>query len=880
MAYTPIEYTRRGNEIIIPDIEGEKKVSLAKLFAEAPDGAVIRFGKGRFSTEAGYEIDRSLTLIGDPDGYTTIGGKNKQFILHVSTGNVTFDHIEVENFGALPIHKVVVTGGKFTARNCSFTDGMRMEGQTDGHGLKILGDAEFEVYDSRFFDHPGCGCYIHGNAKGIFSRNQLANADTCLSIGENAVVHVDSCQISSAKAGIGLADESVSTVENCDISDVRGGFLVFSPKNNVIRNNDISGEVSGVNVWQDGHALIVDNRISNHQAGIFCKENGSADIRNNDIFENMVGILCKENSHNIQIEGNKIHHNSRTGIVFEDSSEFKVFDNSISKNENDGIAASMESDGTILENKISNNQGYGIRIEGHANVRASGNHLESNSKENLLNTSVGEVIIDQNFITGFKVVNLSPAWDGSKWVVQPPEENARIDPDHLADSFVEGQTLYFGRGKYQLGKTWNLEKPLRLTCDDTNAATIVGRDEIILEYSGSGELIIENIIFETSATLTTTGIKATSGALTLTNVEVFGAKDSEHTKHSDGAGVVCSGKTALRMDGCRLHDNELGASILENATAEVRNCVITDNIYGIICRDRSQSEIEANEFSGQLAFGVMGYDHSNIRVIGNSCHDNKGAGVGVINSTTAWIEGNTCVENGMHGIFADHDGDITIRRNECHSNQNCGISVCGTLEAVIEENVCHSNSGNGIEAFEQAQPTIRNNKTYNNSNGVRVADGSRTVVTGNECYDNHQAGIELLDSAVSDVRENHVHHNGGEGIDDRSFEDETIIEGNTVEFNGVQETEDEDTEEGESIDLGSLSDGFSFTTEDDEDDIVDPNIIMQYIANQLRNQASSGSGSIAIPLGGINMDAFLKGIGPNDDNEDDSEEEEEDEDEE
>lgn len=99
------------------------------------------------------------------------------------------------------------------------------------------------------------------------------------------------------------------------------------------------------------------------------------------------------------------------------------------------------------------------------------------------------------------------------------------------------------------------------------------------------------------------------------------------------------------------------------------------------------------------------------------------------------ITGNTCYDNGYHGINANTGSTVT--GNTCYSN---GITGVNTDACTVTGNTCYDNDNNGISS--SGGSTITGNTCYDNHSGGMYA-GTGAAVIGNTCRSNSGYGIFL-----------------------------------------------------------------------------------------------------------------------------------------
>lgn len=159
----------------------------------------------------------------------------------------------------------------------------------------------------------------------------------------------------------------------------------------------------------------------------------------------------------------------------------------------------------------------------------------------------------------------------------------------------------------------------------------------------------------------------------------------------------------------------------------------------------SSGLIRKNECCGNTGPGIAISQHStptefdgrsDVCVVGNSCHDNQGYGIGFWSSRGLAID-NDCRRNGGSGMCIQRDGkypdqrsDVDVIANCCSDNVMAGIWI-GSSCGLVQGNECSRNRQSGI--------TVRRDE-------VSRSEASDVCVISNSCFGNTYSGIYFASS--------------------------------------------------------------------------------------------------------------------------------------
>jgi len=227
-----------------------------------------------------------------------------------------------------------------------------------------------------------------------------------------------------------------------------------------------------------------------------------------------------------------------------------------------------------------------------------------------------------------------------------------------------------------------------------------------------------------------------------------------------------------------------GIGSLTKSTAVIQDNLCFENFYAGIGHNDSSPLVIGNTCHNNLRAGIGISEGSAPVVRGNRCYSNRRAGIGIRTgeSTRPIIENNTCYENEMAGIGNRDRARPIIRHNRCFKNRMAGIGSRDGARAVIEENECYENEMAGIGSRLGAAPVIRGNRCYrNHMAGIGAREGASPVIEDNECFENRMAGIGTQQDAEAVIRGNRCHHNMMAGIGSRLGARPVIVDNDCYE---------------------------------------------------------------------------------------------------
>jgi Bacterial Ig-like domain (group 3)/Right handed beta helix region/Periplasmic copper-binding protein (NosD) len=537
---------------------------------------------------------------------------------------------------------------------------------------------------------------------------------------------------------------------------------------------------------------VIDNTIeTNTQSGILGHGfSGSSALFSDNIIETNTGfgIYLSGSSVTLNIEGNTIEHNSRSGLRIDPSSSS---DSGTSSRSGSPFAAN-------ISGNTSSNNGAGIFVaDGIVTVTIQGNTVENNTASGIYigdesNATIGGTtpaeanIIAGNPGGGINIIGDSAAAPSTGDLVEGNQIG--VLPGGVADGNRNGIEGYFTSGLMVLGNTDD-NNYLGIDLSESKGATIGGT------ALGADNVISDN----THAGVFMAGVNGLSFVDNTVNT-------------NDGGGVVYSRATS--------------------GTATFTGDTISSNHFAGIFISRSSVTLsfEHNDIEGNSHDGIT-ISASNTKAafpanfIDNTILNNGGAGIYVSGGiVTATVQGNDVQGNSLGGVVIDYESNATIGGSTTvlgntiagnaasggdgiylegtELNPSTGDVIEGNLIGVLSAGGTPSSATGNLEAgiYADSAPGLviaANTIEENAYDGIDVASsagvtiGGSTRGAGNTISANKGSGIDVEDSTDDLVQDNIVGNlaggaPAGNGMDGITFDDATdaLVVGNTVEHNG------------------------------------------------------------------------------------------------
>ncbi len=271
---------------------------------------------GSYFLEEGISTSNVFAIEITASGVTLDG--NGQTITGSGTGaGVLIDSeasgVTVENFAG-------ITG--FENGIESTGDGTRIERNTvygNRNGIVSFGDNSIIAYNNASYNSVGggdsAGIGSIGTHSSIFNNTASNNRIGIMSIGSDSSIFNNAVSNSSAH-GLGVSGDQ-TTITNNVVNNTTGYGIQVIGNYSVITNNMVNGSMIGIigGVSEDyvyNYSTISGNTVTNSIMGILGGNYSTIDA--NTISRNQIGIAISDSNPGMNVTGNIITHNSKSGI--------------------------------------------------------------------------------------------------------------------------------------------------------------------------------------------------------------------------------------------------------------------------------------------------------------------------------------------------------------------------------------------------------------------------------------------------------------------------------------------------------------------------------------------------------------------------------------
>jgi parallel beta-helix repeat protein len=275
-----------------------------------------------------------------------------------------------------------------------------------------------------------------------------------------------------------------------------------------------------------------------------------------------------------------------------------------------------------------------------------------------------------------------------------------------------------------------------------------------------------------SLSLLSVGIVATAGPASATHVSC-GQTILVSTVLDSNVGPCAGTGLRVRADNITLDLNGftisggsageggIGIEIQSRTGVTVKNGTVTKFDFGITLFGGSGNTVtgmrvlDNRSSSGDLRDGILLFLSDSNRITNNQVHNNRGHGIGVLESAFNVVDGNQSTGNASSGIYLESVGleanDNVVINNLVSNNGAFGIEVSGgAVRNQIKFNQVSANVRGGITVFAGAHDNVieGNRVQGNGGTGILIKEdegGLRPVPTGNQILRNVSFGNATFD---------------------------------------------------------------------------------------------------------------------------------------
>jgi parallel beta-helix repeat protein len=312
-------------------------------------------------------------------------------------------------------------------------------------------------------------------------------------------------------------------------------------------------------------------------------------------------------------------------------------------------------------------------------------------------------------------------------------------------------TIRLESGSYYIDTNIVIKKPLKLI--GISGSVSFGTYHKSLVFRAKGDSQVQNISFQNTA------IRVEKGAVAISRCN-FTAGGANYS-------AITATKTAsVRVEECVIRGYLRGIFADGNAVLKAYNNICESHKQsGISLSGSAQGEVSGNTCRNDGYHGIAAYEQSRLVARNNTCEGNKQGGIALFGSAQGEVSGNACRNNGIHGIAASQQSRLVARNNTCEGNKGSGISLFGSAQGEVSGNTCRNNGYHGIAAHEQSRLVARNNTCEGNRySGISLFGSAQGEVEGNTCRNNGIHGIAAEQQSRLVARNNTCEGNKDCGI--------------------------------------------------------------------------------------------------------------------
>jgi len=666
----------------------------------------------------------------------------------------------------------------------------------------VTGDRN-DIYGNRIQDIEKDGVRVYDSANVIIDNNDIWNVDngiwakdvSGLVITDNDIDGRDGS--GKGSFGIYVEDSYDAQIGGYDdgnnVEDFKTGIRVIESASADIEHNNVDEFVDyGVWVSNSNYVDVKRNDVWDGKGtGIRVYSSNDAEINDNDIWDVDGHGIELVDSHEVDIFGNEIDDVGKHGIFVDPSNYVDIAHNDIDGTGWDGINLYKGHHGDIWDNKVRNVKGDGIDVEDNDYVEIWDNKIY-NTQENGIEVS--------------KSYDADIRWNK---IDEVDHDGINVSDSDYADIYHNQININVGGANTQgdgieVSDSYGVDI-YKNKIDDSGDAGID-------LYNTDSVDVYENIITdaEYGIRLNDSGIRgANIDNNDITNVDYgIWAKDVSNLvitdNDVDGRSGSGKGKYGIYVedsydaqiggyhDGNDVEDFKTGIRVIDSASADVEHNDVSEFVdYGIWASDSNYIDIKKNDVSDGSGTGIRVYSSNDAEINENDIWDVDGHGIELVDSHNVDILGNEITNADKHGIFVDPSNYVDVAHNTIHYVGWDGIHVLNGNYVDIWDNHVGYTGGDGIDVVNNDYAEIWNNYIHDaGDNGIEVSDSYKVAIIDNEITDSDGDGIEVTDSNYADIRWNDIFNSGDDGIDVHSSNYVDIV-GNDIDgtdYNGIEVT--------------------------------------------------------------------------------------------
>jgi parallel beta-helix repeat protein len=353
-------------------------------------------------------LNKTIMLVGENRGITTIDGGGGSFGIYVSSNNVTISGFTIRNSSSI----VEVFG----VRNCNLTGNRLTEGSLGVYLVK----AEGGLVTGNDISETQIGVRLDACANNLVENNSISdNQDTGIYVMNSSKVAISSNLLSrNVNQGLLLNYSQGNIVEENSVADCGAGIkLRYSSGNTLIGNNVTGNAAEGFSFYYSGGSVVTGNIIEHNGFGVKLSYSGNNTLRANVIASNnynfgveaaVLASFVNDIDTSNTVDGKPIYYlvnrkdfvmnaGSHAGYVaLVNSTGITVKDLNLANN-NEGLLCAYADQCTIENNTLENNH-YGLSLYSSDFATVEGNTMAENSIDGLFAYECHNVSVEGNAI--------------------------------------------------------------------------------------------------------------------------------------------------------------------------------------------------------------------------------------------------------------------------------------------------------------------------------------------------------------------------------------------------------------------------------------------------------------------------------------------------
>lgn len=414
----------------------------------ASAGDTIRVYDGTYFENV--DVNKSVTLIGNGTGVTTINGSGWRDCVYIDTDWVNLTGFTITNSGSFldnagiklenvqncsifgneliknseGIMIIASSNNNITDNTCSFNDytGIQVENtiiscvnnlifnntcSNNGKGISLIASLVGLINNNKIINNT-CksnsldGISSHYSNRNLFMGNNCSNNNVGIYINTYSFGNTVKNNFCSSNTWQGITmfggPNLVIANNSCSYNGGDGLWLVGTTQGHIINNTCTNNLDDGILVWDEctGNTLKNNNCSDNEKRGISVYTSFKNRFENNSMYSNKKFGIQLYDSHNNSFANNTCSENDNGIDVFYQSSDNKFMNNIVTNNDNIGIFFNYTSKNNIISNCTITYNSQGIVFVNSSSATANNNSIMNNAIYGINNTDPS-IVIDATY---------------------------------------------------------------------------------------------------------------------------------------------------------------------------------------------------------------------------------------------------------------------------------------------------------------------------------------------------------------------------------------------------------------------------------------------------------------------------------------------------